>query len=180
MDDTIEYLIPAWCTWLNAEHNLNVKPSDITDWEITQFFPTLSKDEVFKPTHTEMFWNTVYPMRDAQIRIKQLIDDGHEVFIVTSSYVDTIEWKYKYIISEFFPYIKWENMVICGRKQIISGDVLIDDGVHNLVGGTYDKFLMSAPHNMSYNAEANGMTRVNNWDEIYELIKKKGEVYERN
>ena len=55
------------------------------------------------------------------------------------------------------------------------GDVMIDDGQHNLIGGTYKGFLMTAPHNRNYDAEANGLIRVNNWPEIYELIRRMAE-----
>ena len=53
---------------------------------------------------------------------------------------------------------------------MIKGDILIDDAVHNHIGGDYRKFLMNAPHNEKYDADANGMIRVSSWKEIYELI----------
>lgn len=61
-------------------------------------------------------------------------------------------------------------MIITANKQMIRGDVLIDDGVHNLEGGSYKKILMTAPHNRNYDAEANGMIRVSNWTEIEKSI----------
>ena len=48
--------------------------------------------------------------------------------------------------------------------------MLIDDGIHNLEGGEYIKILMTAPHNRSYDAEGNGMIRVNSWKEIEKVI----------
>ena len=63
-------------------------------------------------------------------------------------------------------------MIITCRKQLINGDVLIDDGIHNLEGGAYKKILMTAPHNANYNAEANGMIRVRNWKEIEQVINQ--------
>ena len=50
--------------------------------------------------------------------------------------------------------------------------ILIDDGIHNLLGGEYKKILMSAPYNKTFDAEANGMIRVRNWAEIYDVISK--------
>lgn len=52
----------------------------------------------------------------------------------------------------------------------INGDVLIDDGTHNLEGGNYFKILMTAQHNKKYDAEANGMLRVETWAEVYSAI----------
>jgi 5'(3')-deoxyribonucleotidase len=48
----------------------------------------------------------------------------------------------------------------------------LSDGIHNLLGGKYKKLLMSAPYNKKFNAEENGMVRVNNWVEIYEAISE--------
>ena len=55
---------------------------------------------------------------------------------------------------------------------MIRGDVLIDDGVHNLEGGAYAKILMTAPHNRNYDAEGNGMVRVHNWTQVEEAVRK--------
>ncbi|MBO5639771.1 MAG: hypothetical protein J5916_07690 [Oscillospiraceae bacterium] len=63
-------------------------------------------------------------------------------------------------------------MIITSRKQLIRGDVLIDDGIHNLEGGAYIKILMTAPHNRNYDAEANGMIRAHHWAEIEEIIRR--------
>jgi 5'(3')-deoxyribonucleotidase len=48
--------------------------------------------------------------------------------------------------------------------------VLIDDGIHNLEGGSYRKILFTAPHNRSYDAEANDMIRVHGWDDVVRII----------
>lgn len=55
---------------------------------------------------------------------------------------------------------------------MIRGNVLIDDGPHNLIGGEYRKILYDAPHNQGLDAEGNGMIRVRNWDEIETVIRK--------
>lgn len=59
---------------------------------------------------------------------------------------------------------------ITSHKQLVKGDVLIDDGTHNLEGGNYFKILMTAQHNKKYDAEANGMLRVETWAEVYSAI----------
>ena len=52
----------------------------------------------------------------------------------------------------------------------VRGDVLIDDGIHNLEGGNYRTILFTAPHNRFYDAEANGMIRVHTWEEVVRII----------
>ena len=76
------------------------------------------------------------------------------------------------LLLKYFPFLTWHQVIITSKKQLIRGDVLIDDGVHNLEGGPYVKILMTAPHNRNYDAEANGMIRVSDWGEIETVISR--------
>jgi 5'(3')-deoxyribonucleotidase len=81
-----------------------------------------------------------------------------------------VEEKMNRLLFHYFPFLSWSQVIITGRKQMIRGDVLIDDGIHNLEGGSYRKILFTAPHNRFYDAEANGMTRVHTWEEAVRII----------
>lgn len=172
MDDTIENLLEAWCDYLNRKYHCNVIPQNVTDWYIPKFFPDLNTQQVFEPLKSEKFWHTVQPKMDAMKFIQKLSDEGYEVFIVTASDYRTIKVKFDCLIKRYFPSISWDHVIIASKKQMISGDVLVDDGFHNLVGGKYKKILMTAPHNKKYDAEKNGMVRVASWKEVYEVIKE--------
>ena len=171
IDDTIEYLLRAWVDYLNDKHGTNVKYDDITDWDISSFFPELSTDEVFFPLHQPEFWKQVEPMPDAVEYIKKLMDDGFQIYLCTSTDYRNVKPKYEYIIQKHFPYVAWNQIIVAYKKQMINADVLIDDGVHNLIDGKYRKVLFSAPHNKAFDAEANGMARANNWSEVYEIVR---------
>lgn len=171
MDDTIENLLEAWCKYLNDKYLLDVSTNDITNWNVASFFPTLTEDEVLEPLRLEDFWLTVRPRTDAMKYIQKIFDDGDEIYIVTASDYRTIKSKFDNIIKRYFPCITWDHMIITSKKQMVVGDVLVDDGVHNLEGGCYAKILMTAPHNKIYDAEANGMIRVVSWEEAYDAIQ---------
>ena len=81
-----------------------------------------------------------------------------------------MEEKMNRLLFHYFPFLSWNQVIITGRKQMIRGDVLIDDGIHNLEGGNYRKILFTAPHNRFYDAEANGMIRVHTWEEVVRII----------
>lgn len=167
MDDTIENLIPAWVEWLNKRHKLNVKASDIKSWDIYSYFSTLKKEAVYAPVYKNRFWKTVTPKYDAIKYIKKLIDDGHEIFIVTNSHYKTLKPKMEKVLFKHFPFISWNNVIVTSNKQIIRGDILVDDGIHNLTNGGYIPILFDAPHNAYFNSEINGIKRVYNWYEVY-------------
>lgn len=163
MDDTIEHLLEAWVDCLNTRHGTQVKYDDITEWDLCKAFPTLTKEQIHAPLVEDDFWKTVRPMDGAEDALKWMIDEGHKVYIVTASAYKTIEAKMENLLFKYFPFISWENVIITSNKQMVKGDILIDDAPHNLEGGDYVKILMSAGHNRKYNAEQNGMYRVCTW-----------------
>lgn len=58
-DDTIENLIDCWVSAINQEHGTNVSPSDVTDWDVSLFFPTLTKAQVYAPIMGKKIWNNL-------------------------------------------------------------------------------------------------------------------------
>lgn len=170
MDDTIEHLLEAWVACLNERHGTQVRYGDITEWNLCNVFPTLTEEQIYAPLVEEDFWKTVRPMEDAAEVLKWTIDQGHKVYIVTASDYRTISAKMEHVLFKHFPFIKWENVIITSNKQMIRGDILIDDAPHNLEGGDYVKILMSAGHNRRYHAEENDMFRVYTWRAVQMCI----------
>ena len=91
------------------------------------------------------------------------------MLIVTASNPETFGAKTKKLM-EMFPFLSKEQIIREDNKQKIKGDVLIDDGVHNLIGGRYKKFLFNQPNNSGFNEQDYDITRVYSWQDIYERI----------
>lgn len=170
LDDTLTDLCLAWCDWLNKKYNTSVSPEDIADWDIAKFFSPLTKDEIFSPLLLEEFWETVKPKVEASKYLERLCEEGYDIYICTATDYRTIRVKYESIIQKYFPYISWEKIIVCNRKQMINADCLVDDGFHNLIGGTYKKILFSAPHNRIIDEHKFGMVRVDSWQSVYKTI----------
>lgn len=172
MDDTIEQLIQAWVQGVNERYGRTAAYEDILSWDMSAAYPGLSKQEVYAIPMETGFWKTVKPIPGAAEALQRLIAAGHEIFIVTATEIESVPEKMNEVLFRYFPFLSRDHLIITSRKQMIRGDVLIDDGVHNLEGGSYYKLLMHAPHNQFYDAEANGMIRVHNWDEIEAVIAR--------
>lgn len=170
MDDTIENLGTAWVAYLNNKYGTDVVWEDIRDWDFHKSFPELNKNQVYSCLSEPELWDTVTPKEDAIVYLKRLMDEGHSVYIVTASMPKSAYHKTKRVLFKYFPYINPEQLIITANKQMIRGDVLVDDGVHNLLGGDYEKILMTAPHNIDFNEAAHNMYRANNWEEVYNII----------
>ena len=175
MDDTIECLIQAWVEWLNNKHNLSVQYEEVKDWNISLFFPSLSSSQVFEPLGLDDFWRTVKPMEDAQIYVKKLIDEGFDFYICTASHYNALKVKMEEVLFKYFPYLTWNNVIVCQNKQMVKCDILVDDGPHNIIG-EYIGLLKDAPYNHHFNEHDHiKVLRVHDWEEIYNIIH---EIYE--
>lgn len=168
-DDVLINTVECWVELINNTYNQNVKPEEVTDWDATKAYPNLTKEQVYGVLNADTLWYMVEPLPGSKEYLKRLLDDGHEVYITTASDYRTASAKIMRIL-EMFPFLTERHIIIIKNKQILQGGVMIDDGLHNLIGGNYQKILFTKPHNKNFDAEGNGMIRVHNWEEIYHTI----------
>lgn len=171
MDDVLVNLHEAWIYALNKSYGLNVSTEDITDWDMTSYFSTLTMEQIFSPLSDGDFWYSVKPKDGAVKYVKRLKDDGYQVYVCTTSYYKTLKEKMDGALFRYFDYLTWADVIVTSNKQMIDADFLIDDGKHNLVSGKYKGILMDMPHNRKFDEKKYGIVRVHNWEEIYKYIE---------
>jgi len=171
IDDVLNNLLDRWVALLNKKYNLNANAQDLKVWNVQGIYPTLTVEAVYRPMYENEIWAMLSPRPTSVEYIKKMIDDGHDVIIVTAAVYQTLPAKMDWLFAAF-PFLSWDNVIIARRKQLIKADVLIDDGIHNLEGGAFFKILMDSPNNRHYDAAANGMVRVHTIKEAYEAINK--------
>lgn len=181
-DDTVENLVECWTSMLNERHGTSVTPEDITSWEIYKAFPTLTKDQVYSVLREDALWHRLQPIPGSVEVLSKLYHEGHQLYMVTASDYRTCKPKAERLL-EIFPFLDWKHIIFTSNKQMVKGDILIDDGPHNLIDGDYFKILFDAPHNRSFPEAEYGMMRAHNWDEVDLAIyayANKEEFYECN
>ena len=178
MDDTIECLLAAWVKVLNERYGRSVSTEDVTDWDVTKAYPGLEKEQVYGVLNEEGFWGRVAPMPGAAEALQRFIAKGHEVYIVTATAYESVAEKMRDLLFRWFPFIGWDKVIIAARKQMIRADVLIDDAVHNMVGGQYAKILVDAPYNRGFDDAAEGMIRVHSWEEIEREVDRLAAIHD--
>ena len=169
-DDTIINLLPRWLAEVNQMYGKTVCKEDIQSWDITKAYPGLTADEVLNPLYRADFWDTVTPIKGSGYYLERLIKDGHNLSIVTASNLETSGAKTAKLL-KLFPFLGREQIIFTQNKQAVPGDILIDDGVHNLIGGSYRKILFHQPGNAAFHEKEYGISRVYSWEEIYERIR---------
>lgn len=179
MDDVLECLVIGWVTYLNNRYGTSAKPEDVDNWDITKAFPTLTREQVYGAANEDEMWDLVGPMPGADEAMRKMIADGHDVYVVTASGYQTLRAKMENVLFKYFPYITWDHVIITEKKNMIKGDILIDDGPHNMTGDHPYKLLFSAGHNRYIDAASIGAKRVANWEEAYAEVQRiaAGQVY---
>lgn len=170
MDDTIINLCETWVGFINEKYGTCVRPDDVKEWSMLKAFPMLKREQVYNPLFDDEMWKRVKPIPGATYYIQKMIEDGHKVVIVTATHPKNVNIKVNYILLKYFPFISVDNVIITSQKQMILGDILIDDAPHNLCGGQYKKILINAPHNKSFDAKLNNIYRADGWKEIYQAV----------
>lgn len=172
MDGTIEYLLPAWLGRINKRYGKNITVEDLKEWDLAKAYPGLTTEQIMNESLDDDMWDEIQPIPYAAEVLKRLKDRGHQIYIVTATPYQSVPAKMDRLFFKYFPFFNWSDVILTEHKQLLKGDVMIDDGIHNLIGGDYQKILFDQPYNRYFDAEANGMTRVTNWLEIEEIIKK--------
>lgn len=170
LDDTLEDLLTAWVKALNEKFDRDVDPEHVHEWDVLNYYPGLTKGDIYSVLDWNNFWKTVEPKPGAVEYLKRLIDDGHKVYIVTATYYMSIAAKMELVLFNYFPYIKWDQVIIAQDKAMIDGDVIIDDGIHNHLRRRRLNVLMDAPHNRHIDAALLGIKRVECFEEAYKAI----------
>jgi 5'(3')-deoxyribonucleotidase len=121
-----------------------------------------------KYVNSENFFYSAIPI-EGSIEVVRRLNDVYQVYIVSSamqfptSLIEKNNWLKKY-----FPFLSWQQIVFCGTKEIVCGDIMIDDHFKNLDIFQGQTILFTQPHNI--NKQDGKHTRVNNWKEIESIL----------
>ena len=138
-----------------------VRPDMVQGLSETDAFPSLPA--LIRSTG---FFRTVPLITDSVDGLKYL-NEKYSVLIVSSAteFPDSLKEKYDWL-TEHFPFISWKQMIFCGSKDSICGDIMIDDHPKNLSSFNGRKILFTQPHNIY----VEDFERVSSWKEIMSIL----------
>ncbi len=168
-DDTAENLVECWISMLNERYGTSVSVEDVTEWDLSSAFPSLTKEQVYGVLTEDELWSRLQPMPGSVEVLQKLKNDGHELYMVTASDYRTLKTKMERIF-QLFPFLDWDHVIVAHNKQMVNGDFLIDDGTHNLVGAKYVPIIYTRPHNKNFDTYSTCMLRADSWQEVYDTI----------
>jgi len=97
------------------------------------------------------------------------LNNKYKVLVVSSAteFPDSLVEKQAWL-NEHFPFISWKQMIFCGSKENIYGDIMIDDHPKNLLSFKGRKIIFSQLHNIYVSNSL--YERVSDWKKIMEIL----------
>lgn len=170
-DVLVEATLPAIERY-NKEYKENLKLEDIKDFDMVECAkPGTSIDKYYEEPG---FFRTFLPRPGMQECIARLEQEGHRLFIATSSPQIALDDKIA-CYEEHFPEFTWEkrNIIPITPKYLLVGDVMIDDKMENiLLSKCQHKLLVDAPWNQDFTNDDVVYMRVYGARDIYAAIQK--------
>ena len=172
MDDICVNLLHEWLVTLNNYEGVVPKTeSDIVSWDMKLAYPTLTKEQIYRPLYDAQMWERVHPVEDAYKYLKKIIEDGHQLYIATASYPDSYFIKTKNCLLKHFDFLTPKNIICIHDKWLLKGDILFDDYHENLRNFGGIKVLRNKPYNMNCDEECYHF-RVDKWKEFYKIVQE--------
>lgn len=156
----------------NRRHNTNIEPSQITQYQLHDNFSPDVADEILELFVEKDVYASLQPYRGAIRAIKTLVEQGHEIYIATSTDVRNLEWKEE-LIQKHFPFIPRNNLIRIHNKALLNVDVLVEDKLDNLKSTFADRICFNQPWNIDGDADyVYSIFRIHHWGEIINIINE--------
>lgn len=160
LDSTVADLCTPWYDVYNRRFGDDLCMERVTDWDTSKFakhglaiFGVLSDPGLFL---------NLKPLPGALEACKALAEDGHRLIVVSAVPAGSVTGGYekKQWVWHNMPFINRKDVIITDAKDVIEGDVLIDDGPHNIIawGARHPRAYIATiayPYNSHAHAQCN-------------------------
>lgn len=171
VDGVIVDLISEWLTAYNIDYNDSVTPNDLNNgWEMPQYVKDECGSKIYDYLHNRSLYDNALPIEGALDGVRKLREMGHRVVFATSTPQGVEGRKLQWLIDNGFIEPKdhvFKDYIEISDKHLLCGDVLIDDGLHNVDGFKGLGILFDAPHTQ----KDEWPVRLKGWDNVIKYIE---------
>ena len=172
LDEVICKLLNKLCRIYNYKYDKNLKPNDIKTYSLSQYIGEKGIEILKQPG----FFRMLEPIEGSIETIEKLVNNGNEVFIISSPMNEySVYEKYKWI-QENLPFFDIKNLILIGNKgdllSRINGknSILFDDCPAYLREFNGIRIVMDRAYNRELVVGVDCDYRVSNWDEFYGVV----------
>lgn len=172
VDNVINNLQEAVTNLFNERHGTNYTLDDFHDYNVENVLPVKEAIAMKEMYGESGIYDHVKPITGSQDGIQKLINDGHQVYLVTDAiiknYHEKVEW-----LHHFFPFVDDAHIVAMKHKHLFKCDIMYEDNMHNLLAGvSYHRVCMDYPWNRDGKDYVYDIHRCTNWGEFLDIVNK--------
>lgn len=184
-DEVLCQLVSRVVQYWNEDHPADPKTiEDIRSWDIASNLGATGQDFLRSVLRYSHLYEYLDPVDGAVEGVRELLDMGHQVRVVThipkfatTAYDGKCQW-----LRDHLPFFPLEDFCAYSHKDEVEGDVLLDDGPHNIQRWT-DRgrwgVVFERPWNRKfYPTDLPGgdarFSRVRSWSEFLSSIREEG------
>ena len=169
-DETLFPTLDKVVELYNKRHGANIELEQITAYNLHDSLPTEVADELLELFVEKDAYSSLQPYRGAIRAVKSLVEQGHEIYVATSTDVRNMEWK-EQLLQKHFPFIPKKSLIRIYDKALLNVDVMIDDKLDNLTQTFAERVCFSQPWNQDADTDyVYGIYRIHHWGEINNII----------
>ena len=172
VDNVICNLQETVLIWFNERYGTHYTLNDFAEYDVMNVLPTEDALKMQTMYGETGLYNLVKPLPGAQDSLKKLINEGHQVYLVTDAVPKTYGEKVEFI-HRYFPFIDDAHIVCMKHKHMFKCDIMIEDNLQVLLAKPYYyRICFDRPWNRSVNDWTYDIRRCNSWNEIVEVVNK--------
>lgn len=172
VDNVLGNLQEAVVNVFNERCGTKYTVDHFTDYNVENVLPVKEAVAMKKMYGESGIYDYVKPLAGSQECLQKLINDGHQVYLVTDAipknYNDKVKW-----IKHFYPFVDEAHIVAMKHKNMFRCDIMIEDNMQNLLSGVhYDRICIDYPWNRNVHDYAYDIYRCSCWNEIVNVINR--------
>jgi 5'(3')-deoxyribonucleotidase len=167
LDDTLNNLVNVWVEFYNEKFGTKLTIEDFKEWDISK--TVKNPDEMFLLLNDPKLHERLKRQPFAFETLYALHRRCYDIHIVTATRPQNILAKIKFC-EKSFGFIDTNKIAMVYHKDIIVGDIMIDDNPDNLSAFKGLKILLDKPWNRS--CDKKDIIRVKDWVEILSVINE--------
>jgi len=153
----------------NNEYRTNLTKSDLLHWDLTKV--QKKGTDMIKHFHTPGFFANLPVYEGAKQGVAALASIRCvELFIASASTTVGFSEKEQWA-KQNFPEIPKDNIIFAVRKDLLAGDIMVDDALHNIASSICTStIIFNQPWNSNANLLRTNLFRANSWNDVVRII----------
>lgn len=150
VDDVVADLISEWLKRYRERSGHNLWPSDIRDWDISDYATKMPSHEFYGILHEPDLYAHIKPMPQALTAVTRIREAGHRIVFISACVGTSAHDKKEWLVHHGFlkGRDKHKDFVAAHDKSLVTGvDILVDDRIENVESFPKKAILIRRPHN---------------------------------